>query len=69
MALHQHDRQGACESVLASSVLARFETEDPLTLEQAVWVICPDLRPTVELFDAIADAWQRYRHVKDMPWD
>ncbi len=29
----------------------------------------PDLRPSDELFDAIADARERYRHLKDRPWD
>jgi hypothetical protein len=55
--------------VLARSVLALFEFEDPASLEQAVWLVCPDLRPTGELFDGIADAWERYRYIRDMPWD
>ena len=66
---YQQHRDVGCASVLARSVLALFESEDPATLEQAVLLICPDLRPTGELFDAIADAWGRYRHIKDMPWD
>jgi hypothetical protein len=55
--------------VLTRSVLTLFETQDPATLQQAVRVVCPDLRPTAEMFDAIADAWERYRHIRDMPWD
>jgi hypothetical protein len=52
-------------------VLARslFEADDPATLGQAVWLVCPDLRPSGEVFDAIADAWERYRHIRDVPWD
>lgn len=59
----------ACEGVLARSMLALFECEDPPTLERAVELVCPDLRPSGELFDAVADAWERYRHVREMPWD
>jgi hypothetical protein len=55
--------------VLARSVLALFEFADPGSLEQAVCLVCPDLNPAGEVFDAIADAWERYRYIKDMPWD
>lgn len=66
---YKQDRAELCESMLSRSVLALFEAEDPATLEQAVGLVCPDLRPAGEVFDAIADAWERYRHVRDLPWD
>ena len=37
-------------------------------LGQAVWLICPDLCPTGELFEAVANAWERYHRVRGMPW-
>jgi hypothetical protein len=34
-----------------------------------VGFVCPDRHLTSETFDAIADAWERYRHLRDLPWD
>ncbi|MHB1568792.1 MAG: hypothetical protein ACYCXW_08785 [Solirubrobacteraceae bacterium] len=60
---------GANGSLLARSVTALFEREDPATLQQAVTIVCPDRRPSSDLFDAIADVWGRYRHIRELPWD
>lgn len=56
---------GVCGGVLARSLLALFESEGLATLERAVGMVCPGC----EVFGAIADAWERYPHVKDIPSD
>jgi hypothetical protein len=53
----------------AAAALALFERWDPATLDEAVELVCPDRRPTSEAFDAIADTWARYRHIRQLPWD
>jgi hypothetical protein len=51
------------------AALTLFERRGPRTLPEAVSFVCPDLRPTPETFEAIAQAWERYRHLRDLPWD
>ncbi len=53
----------------ARSALELSERRNPATLEEAVALVCPDRRPSSQAFDAIADAWDRHRYTRDMPWD
>lgn len=63
-------RAAAAGEVLPTcAVPALLEREDPSTLERAIALVCPDLRPTGEQFDAIVDAWERHRHVRHAAWD
>jgi hypothetical protein len=53
----------------ARFALELFERSRPATLGEAIALVCSEGRPSGEVFDAIADAWDRYRYLRDMPWD
>lgn len=57
------------EDNASQAALTLFECRDPQTLAEAVDLVCPDRRPSTDVFDAVADAWERYRHLRDLPWD
>jgi hypothetical protein len=58
-----------CAENAVGAALMLFERWDPPTLDHAVELVCIDHRPSSETFDAIADAWERYRHQRHLPWD
>jgi hypothetical protein len=62
-------RVRVCAEDAATCALTLLERQDPATLGDAVALVCPDGRPTSEAFDTIAEAWERYRHMRDMAWD
>jgi hypothetical protein len=39
------------------------------TLDQAVALVAAHGVVTTEAFDCLADAWETYRHFKDLSWD
>lgn len=46
-----------------------FEYSTPETLEEAVALVATHGLVTTEVFDCLADAWETYRHFKDLSWD
>lgn len=46
-----------------------LELCDPASLDRAVGLIADRGAVTVEAFDRLADAWERFRHVKDLSVD
>ncbi len=51
------------------AALNLFERTGPQSLDEAIAKVCADRRPAAPAFDAIADAWDTYRHLKHLPWD
>lgn len=51
------------------AALELFERHDPESLEEAVALISALGVAPDGVFDEIADAWNHYRLIRDMPWD
>jgi hypothetical protein len=46
-----------------------LEYSAPETLDEAVALVAAYGTVTTEVFDRVADAWETYRHFKDLSWD
>jgi hypothetical protein len=49
------------------AALELFERNDPRTLAEAIALVWPDGNAPAEGFRALEQAWDLYRHVRDMP--
>lgn len=49
------------------AALELFERNDPRTLGDAIALVWPDGKAPAERVGALAQAWDLYRHVRDMP--
>jgi hypothetical protein len=71
---HNHEKRLAArvadgEPNAADAALELLERTNPQTLDDAVALVWPDRKVPPERFDAVAQAWDFYRHVRDMPRD
>jgi hypothetical protein len=46
-----------------------LEHLDPATLQAALALLARHGTITSDAFDCVADAWETYRHLKDLSWD
>ncbi len=46
-----------------------LEYSAPETLDEAVAMVASYGTVTTDVFDRVADAWETYRHFKDLSWD
>ena len=53
----------------AQAAMALLEHCEPATIDAAVALVAGRNRLTVGAFDRVADAWETYRHLKNLPWD
>jgi hypothetical protein len=58
---------GGSDAVEAA--LELLERSEPATFSEAVRLVSADGMPAGAAFDAIADAWETYHLVRNMPWD
>jgi hypothetical protein len=56
-----------CEEGSVDAALALFERHDPTTLAEAAHLIETQGQLTGEAFDHLAQAFDRYWHLRDMP--
>ncbi len=59
--------EGAADASQAAMRL--LEHCNPQTLDGAVALLATQGTVTVDAFDRVADAWETYRHFKDLSWD
>jgi hypothetical protein len=53
----------------AATAMTLLEYYEPCSLDIAVALIAGQGVVAVQVFDAVADAWERYRHVRHLAWD
>jgi hypothetical protein len=58
---------GAPDASQAAIIL--LESCEPETIDAAVALLADQGTVTVDAFDRIADAWETYRHLKNLSWD
>ena len=51
------------------AAVALMERQDPDSLEQALSIILNGDELSPGCRDVVAEAWDRYFHIKSMPWD
>ncbi|MGV1050251.1 MAG: hypothetical protein ACOYD4_17190 [Solirubrobacterales bacterium] len=70
----------ACDELLQARILARepeaveaalalMERHDPKTLREALWLVDDGRHVSAPSFEIVAAAWDRYFHIRSMPWD
>lgn len=58
-----------CEPEALEAALSLLERHDPKSLRQALWLIDEGREISAPSFEIVAEAWDRYFHIKSMPWD
>jgi hypothetical protein len=53
----------------SQAAMKLLDYSDPETLDGAVALVAAHGTLTTEAFDCVADAWETYRHFKDLSWD
>lgn len=51
------------------AALALMERHDPRSLPQAMRLVSDGPPPSPACFETVAEAWDRYFHMRSMPWD
>ncbi len=73
-------RAAACDEILQRRILdvgadaeeaalALMERHDPKSVREALWLVDEGRALSAPVFDVVADAWDRYFHLRSMPWD
>jgi hypothetical protein len=52
-----------------AAALELFERHDPGSLDQAVEVACGDGELPPAAFEIVIEAWDRFFHIRSMPWN
>lgn len=60
-------REGGSDASAAAMTL--LEYRDPSSLEAAVALVAAQGAVTTDAFDCVADAWETYRHLRQLSWD
>jgi len=60
-------REGGTNASTAAMTL--LEYRDPPSLKAAVALVASQGAVTTDAFDCIADAWETYRHLRQLSWD
>lgn len=60
-------REGGANASTAAMTL--LEYGDPSSLEAAVALVAAQGAVTTDAFDCVADAWETYRHLRQLGWD
>lgn len=60
-------REGGANASTAAMTL--LEYGDPSSLEAAVALVAAQGAVTTDAFDCVADAWETYRHLRQLSWD
>ena len=79
-ALRADDAPATCDQRLRARILAGepgaleaaltlMERHDPRTLRQALALAGDETSVTAASFEVVAEAWDRYFHIRSMPWD
>lgn len=58
-----------CEPEALEAALALMERHDPKSLQQALWLVDDGREISAPSFEIVAEAWDRYFHIRSMPWD
>lgn len=58
-----------CEPEALEAALALMERYDPKSLQQALWLVDEGRSVSPPSFEIVAEAWDRYFHIRSMPWD
>jgi hypothetical protein len=69
-----------CDELLQARILNRepeaieaalwlMERHDPKSLREALWLVDEGRSITAPVFEVVAEAWDRYFHIRTMPWD
>ena len=53
----------------SQAAMTLLEYRDPSTLDAAVALVANQGTVTEAAFNCIADAWETYRHLRDLGWD
>lgn len=53
----------------SQAAMKLLEYSSPETLGEAVVLVATHGTVTTDVFDRVADAWETYRHFKDLSWD
>lgn len=51
------------------AALSLMERYDPESLRQALWLVDEGRSISPSCFEIVAEAWDRYFHIRNMPWD
>lgn len=46
-----------------------MELHDPRSLREALWLVDEGREVSATVFEVLAEAWDRYFHIRNMPWD
>ncbi len=74
-AVSEHYRARLARAILEGgpnaleATMMLLEHGEPDTVEAAVALVADQGKVTGAAFDCIADAWDTYRHLKDLTWD
>jgi hypothetical protein len=65
--LAQRVLAGAPDASQAAIIL--LESCEPETIDAAVALLADQGTVTMDAFDRVADAWETYRHLRNLSWD
>jgi DNA-binding NarL/FixJ family response regulator len=51
------------------AALTLMERHDPRSLRQALRLVADGIALTPASFEVVAEAWDRYFHIRNLPWD
>jgi hypothetical protein len=58
-----------CEPDALETALALMERYDPESLREALWLVDEGRSISPPCFEIVAEAWDRYFHIRNLPWD
>lgn len=58
-----------CEPEALQAALSLMERHDPKSLQQALWLVDDGREISAPSFEIVAEAWDRYFHIRNMSWD